>query len=84
MDDTGKDGTSRAGRYERQPTGYRAFIPAALPPNPSLRLEGELQSLLSLADRALGVDFAIDDSPARAFTRTATFSGGVSHRRHCA
>jgi Fic family protein len=54
MDDTGKDGTSRAGRYERQPTGYRAFIPAALPPNPPLRLEGELQSLLSLADRALG------------------------------
>jgi Fic family protein len=44
----------RAGRYERQPTGYRAFIPAPLPPDPPVRLEGELQRLLSRADRALG------------------------------
>lgn len=46
--------TSRAGRYLRQPTGYRAFIPAPLPPNPPLRLNSELQNLLSQADRALG------------------------------
>lgn len=44
----------RAGRYQRQPTGYRAFVPAPLPPQPPLRLEGELQVLLSRADRALG------------------------------
>jgi len=44
----------RSGRYVSQLTGYRAFIPAALPPVPPIRLEGELQSLLSLADRALG------------------------------
>lgn len=44
----------RAGRYVRQPTGYRAFIPAPLPPEPPLALTGELQSLLSQADRALG------------------------------
>jgi Fic family protein len=44
----------RAGRYERQPAGYRAFIPAPLPPDPPVRLEGELQRLLSRADRALG------------------------------
>ncbi len=44
----------RAGRYIRQPTGYSAFIPAPLPPEPPVRLEGELQRLLSQADRALG------------------------------
>jgi len=44
----------RAGRYLQQPTGYRAFIPAPLPPDPPVRLVGELQALLSKADRALG------------------------------
>ena len=44
----------RAGRYIAQPTGYRAFIPAPLPPVPPVRVEGELQRLLSEADRALG------------------------------
>lgn len=46
--------TFRAGRYRVQATGYRAFIPAPLPPDPPVRLEGELQTLLSRADRALG------------------------------
>jgi Fic family protein len=46
--------SSRAGQYRAQPSGYRAFIPAPLPPLPPLRLEGELQRLLSQADRALG------------------------------
>lgn len=46
--------TDRSGRYIQQPSGYRAFIPAALPPDPPVRLGGELQSLLSIADRALG------------------------------
>lgn len=44
----------RAGRYVRQPGGFRAFIPTDLPPDPPVRLEGGLQSLLSRADRALG------------------------------
>lgn len=35
-------------------TGYRAFIPAPLPPEPPLNLTGELHRLLSSADRALG------------------------------
>jgi Fic family protein len=47
------DVSSRAGRYVSQPTGYRAFIPASLPPQPPLQLTGELQGLLSAADRAL-------------------------------
>ncbi len=45
---------TRAGRYVSQPTGYRAFMPAPLPPQPALELSGELQGLLSAADRALG------------------------------
>lgn len=44
----------RAGRYTPQPTGYRAFLPAPLPPRPPVRITGELQHLLSDADRALG------------------------------
>jgi len=54
----------RAGRYIAQPTGYRAFFPTPLPPQPSVRLEGELQTLLSLADRALGrLDGSIQTLP---------------------
>jgi Fic family protein len=45
---------SRAGRYLRQVEGYRAFIPAQLPPTPSLVIDDEMWSLLSQADRALG------------------------------
>jgi Fic family protein len=44
----------RSGRYVRQPGGYRAFLPAPLPPVPPVRLDGELRVLLSQADRALG------------------------------
>lgn len=44
----------QAGRYLSQPAGYRAFDPAPLPPDPPLRLSGELPGLLSAADRALG------------------------------
>jgi len=32
----------RAGRYIQQTTGYRAFIPTPLPPDPPLSLQGEL------------------------------------------
>ncbi len=44
----------RAGRYQRQLRGYSAFVPARLPPDPPIRLTGELQRLLSQADLALG------------------------------
>ena len=45
---------ARAGRYINQPTGYRAFIPVPLPPDPPLQMDAELTRLLSDADRALG------------------------------
>src|SRR5207302_9389652 len=45
---------ARAGRYIAQPSGYRAFIPEPLPPNPPIQIAGDLQRLLSEADRALG------------------------------
>ena len=44
----------RTGGYQRQPSGYQAYIPARLPPDPPVRIEGELQALLSRADRTLG------------------------------
>ena len=44
----------RAGRYVRQPTGYSAFIPRPLPPDPPLDTTGEIQAALSRADIALG------------------------------
>lgn len=44
----------RAGRYITQPTGYRAFMPTLLPPDPPLIYTGKLQTLLSAADRDLG------------------------------
>ena len=46
--------SSRAGRYVPQPTGYRAFIPASLPPDPPVQISGELQFVLSEADRGSG------------------------------
>lgn len=46
--------SNRAGEYVRQPTGYRAFIPAPLPPRPPVKLDSTLTALLSNADRALG------------------------------
>jgi len=38
----------------KQPQGYRAFIPAPLPPDPPIWLDDELGRLLSDADRCLG------------------------------
>ena len=58
------DITQRAGRYVLQPQGYRAFMPTPLPPEPPVRLEGELQALLSRADQALGrLDGSIQTLP---------------------
>ncbi len=54
----------RAGGYLRQPTGYSAFIPAQLPPDPSVQIDDEMQALLSRADRALGrLDGSIQTLP---------------------
>lgn len=54
----------RSGRYIRQPAGYRAFIPAALPPSPPLDVDEQMQNLLSRADRALGrLDGSIQTLP---------------------
>jgi Fic family protein len=58
------DQHSRAGTYQRQITGYRAFVPAPLPPQPPVTLDGELQRLLSQADLALGrLDGSIQTLP---------------------
>ena len=46
--------SQRAGVYEHQVTGYRAFRPNPLPPTPPLSIDDEMQTLLSDADRALG------------------------------
>ena len=60
-----RNGSShRAGRYETHPEGYRAFWPKALPPDPPLRVDRELQALLSQADQALGrLDGAVQILP---------------------
>ncbi len=44
----------RAGRYVTQPTGYRAFIPAALPPAPPIEMTEKMVRLLTDAERDLG------------------------------
>jgi Fic family protein len=55
---------SRAGAYQRQLSGYRAFIPMPLPPQPQVELTGELHRLLSQADLALGrLDGSIQTLP---------------------
>lgn len=46
--------STRAGRYVKQPTGYHAFVPAALPPNPRIRFDDAFLDVLSKADRAVG------------------------------
>ena len=56
--------SSRSGRYVQQPTGYRAFIPNPLPPDPPVAISPEMQVLLSQADRALGrLDGSIQTLP---------------------
>jgi Fic family protein len=46
--------STRAGTYIKQPTGYKAFIPERLPPNPQFNLTKDLLLLLSEADRNIG------------------------------
>jgi Fic family protein len=45
--------STRAGHYELQPQGYRSFVSEPLPPR-DLRVDPELQTLVSQADLALG------------------------------
>ncbi|WP_308721484.1 Fic family protein [Komagataeibacter xylinus] len=53
---------NRAGTYQKQSTGYNAFIPAPLPPE--IEIDMEMQTLLSRADRALGrLDGSIQTLP---------------------
>jgi Fic family protein len=53
-----------SGSYVRQPQGYRAFIPARLPPDPPLEMDNRLNTALSRADRALGrLDGSIETLP---------------------
>lgn len=59
-----KTTSSRTGRYVQQPTGYRAFIPNTLPPDPAVEISPEMQLLLSQADHALGrLDGSIQTLP---------------------
>lgn len=46
--------SERAGRYVRQPTGYRAFVPAPLPPTPPLQVDADMLGLLDRSVLALG------------------------------
>ncbi len=45
---------NRAGTFVRQPSGYRAFVPAPLPPEPPIDYDAEMLRLLSEANVALG------------------------------
>ncbi|MCX6646549.1 MAG: Fic family protein [bacterium] len=45
---------NRAGHFVQQTSDYKSFIPAPLPPEPPLKLDGQLHVLLSEADRAIG------------------------------
>ncbi|MXW08014.1 MAG: Fic family protein [Gammaproteobacteria bacterium] len=47
------DYSTRAGRYEKQTQGFRAFIPAPLPPNPRIRLTSTVLNALSKAEQSL-------------------------------
>jgi Fic family protein len=61
---TGLKVSNRAGQYIKQATGYSAFQPTDLPPNPPIEWDDELHNLLSKADRALGrLDGSIQTLP---------------------
>lgn len=46
--------STRAGIAIKTLTGYTAFSPKKLPPDPPIHIDDEMQSLLSIADRKLG------------------------------
>lgn len=45
---------NRSGYYVDTGTGYKAYVPNKLPPNPEIKMDWEMQKLLSDADRNLG------------------------------
>lgn len=53
MVSAGEGRSTRAGRYVRQPVGYRAFLPEPPPPEPPVDYPA-LREALSAADYALG------------------------------
>lgn len=46
--------STRAGTFIRQPSGYRAFVPAPLPPDPPLAFDAPFADLLTQASLMLG------------------------------
>ncbi len=56
--------STRAGRYIQQDSGYKAFIPAPLPPNPQIDFSDDLQAKLSEAENVLSrLDASIQTLP---------------------
>ena len=49
-----RSSSDRAGVYVRQRGGYGAFIPKNLPPDPPIKIDREILTLLSQAERELG------------------------------
>ncbi len=45
---------ARAGRFVKQASGYTAFVPAPLPPEPPVEMDLPMVGLLSRADQAVG------------------------------
>lgn len=45
---------TRSGRYIDTGVGYKSFVPNSLPPDPPIKMDSEMQTLLSMADRKLG------------------------------
>lgn len=45
---------TRAGHFVAQSSGYKAFVPAPLPPDPSIEIDAEMLAVLSQADQAMG------------------------------
>jgi Fic family protein len=55
---------NRAGAWRMQTSGYRAFFPNPLPPDPPIQIDAKMQALLSQADQELGrLDGSIQTLP---------------------
>lgn len=65
--------STRAGRWEKQITGYRAFVPKPLPPDPPLRWDADLLRVLSERSGRSGVGTAWSEACP---TRTSLGSWG--------
>src|ERR1700675_3866784 len=54
MASTNTSKKNRAGQYVRQPGGFRAFVPAPLPPDPAVVMDNDMVMLLADTPGALG------------------------------